>query len=183
GGKEEPLKTQVVKAEAVETPEETTPLKTQVEEPDVVAEEPVKIVDSDSESYFTEMIRDYKENVLAKRKYRNDVVIRYYKHESDMDKALVLVDYGFYLHERPVDKARYKSTNSNVLYYGQEFPENDLKLIAYLLIKNGIPIKRLRPFKNYDGWKSKSLEIGGNPALRNQQILTYSQIQAYIAKK
>jgi len=183
GGKEDPVKTQIVKTEVKEIPEETPRVKTPVKEPEVVTEETVVVPKSDDDSYFSEMIRDYKANVLTKRKYRNDVVVRYYKHESDVDKALVLVDYGFYLHERPVDKTRYKSTNSNVLYYGREFPEGDLKLIAYLLVKNGIPIKRLQPFKNYDGWKKNALEIGGNPALSDRAILTYAQIRAYSALK
>ena len=98
---------------------------------------------------------------------------------DDGSKAELLVDYGFYLHVRPVQKDRYNTINSNVIYYGHEFPERDLKLIAYLLVKNGIPIKRLQPFKDYDGWKKKSLEIGGNPKLENQPTLTFSQIREY----
>jgi len=153
--------------------------KSPVEDIKVITKKPVTASISDGEAYFIEMIRDYRANVLTERKYRNDVVIRYYQHESDQDKVHVLVDYGFYLHMRPVNKNRYKSTDSNVIYYGQEFPERDLKLIAYLLIKNGIPIKEILPFKDFDGWKKKSLEIGGNPKLENKPTLSFGQIREY----
>jgi len=190
----ESTKRPVVKNKIKEDSEDTLPVKVAVEEPKVeiekpkveiekpkiIVEKPKRDLASEAdESYFLDMIEDYKANVLTERKYRNDVVVRYYRHESDGDKAGLLVDFGFYLHVRPVNKERYKTVSSNVIYYGHEFPEQDLKLIAYLLVKNGIPIKRLQPFKDYDGWKKKSLEIGGNAKLMNKPTLTFSQIQAY----
>jgi len=184
-------KPQVAKKETREVVEEAVSAaavvaepKVEVEKPKVVAKKPKRELASEGdESYFLDMIEDYKTNVLTERKYRNDVVVRYYQHESDGDKAHLLVDFGFYLHVRPVNKTRYKTVSSNVIYYGHEFPERDLKLITYLLVKNGIPIKRLQPFRDYDGWKKKSLEIGGNPKLENEPTLTFFQIQAYSVRQ
>lgn len=138
---------------------------------------------SADESYFLEMIQEYKTNVFNKRKYRNDVVVRYYRHASDGDRVRLLVDYGFYLHVRPVGRHHYKNLDSNVIYFGQKFPEKDLKLIAYLLVKNGIPIKQLQPFKNYNGWKKKAIEIGGRAKFVEHPTLTFSEIRTFKMKK
>jgi hypothetical protein len=168
------------KSEPEPKKEESTP---KTVEPSPMKKEEVNktsITNSDNaESYFKQLIQDYQQNVLTKRKYRNDVVVRYYRHSSDQDRAKILVDFGFYLHERPVSKLRFDTVDSNVIYYGHDFPERDLKLITYLLVKNGIPIKSIRPFKDYDGWKRKSLEIGGIPKLQMKPTLTFSQIQNY----
>lgn len=133
----------------------------------------------DGEEFFEDLITEYRESVLTRRKYRNDVVVRYYKHQPDSTKADTLVDYGFYLHVRPVsDRERYASMGSNVISFGKDFPERDLKLITYLLVTNGIEIKRIRPFKDYDGWKRKAIEIGADKRLVNQRTLTLEQIKA-----
>ena len=129
-------------------------------------------------TYFVNLIDDYNKNVLSERKYRNDVVVRYYKHEPDQSKADTLVDYGFYLHERPVATERYSSLMSNVIYYGKDFPKHDLQLIVYLLISNGIEIKQVRKFKDFDGWKNKSIEIGGDPNLINANVMSLKEIKA-----
>ncbi len=133
---------------------------------------------NDSE-YFEQMVVDYKNNVLSKRKYRNDVVVRYYKHVPDGDRAEVLVDYGFYLHERKVrDSVRYNSIMSNVIYYGMDFPIEDLKLITYLLVDSGLEIKEIRRFKDFDGWKRNAIEIGGDPKLDNKPIISLQSIRS-----
>lgn len=176
-------KSPVVKKETETAKEEAAlPVKSEEKEVTKTNVQPVKVepIDNSSdEAYFTDLIQGYKTNVLSQRKYRNDVVVRYYKHEPDGDNANILVDYGFYLHVRPVAEDRFKIQNSNVIYYGHEFPERDLKLIAYLLVKNGIPIKRIQAFKNFDGWKKKSIEIGGSASLDKMKTLTLSDIRSF----
>jgi len=183
GGKRETTSAEVIKTETKEIPEEEPPEKTLIKDSELIVDRTVNLSTSKDETYFLEMIRDYQANVLSKRKYRNDVVVRYYRHESDEAKAQLLVDFGFYLHERPVDKSRFKNISSNVIYFGNGFPERDLKLITYLLVKNGIPIKRLQPFKNYNGWKKNSIEIGGNPKLTEKPTLTFSEIRSFSVPK
>ncbi len=134
---------------------------------------------SDDEVFFKEMIQNYKENVLRTRKYRNDVVIRYYKHDQDQEKAKILNEFGFYLHERPVSKYRKSTLRSNTIHYGEDFPLRDIQLIAYLLLENGVEIKRIAPFKNYGGWKHKSIEIGADASLKKATSLSLSDIRNY----
>ncbi|MEQ9230472.1 MAG: hypothetical protein RIF46_07290 [Cyclobacteriaceae bacterium] len=132
----------------------------------------------DGADFFEEMVKEYKATTLKERKYRNDVVVRYYRHEPDGDRAQVLVYFGFYLHERPVsNQEEFNNVMSNVIYYGKDFPESDLKLITYLLIKNGIEIKELRRFKDFDGWKRKAIEIGASSYLKDKPVLTFDEIR------
>ena len=131
------------------------------------------------EAFFEQMIADYRANVLSENPYRPDVVVRYYKHLKDGDMANVLVDYGFYLHVRPVPNTyEFENLRSNVIYHGSEFPERDLQLITYLLIQNGIEIKEIRKFRDYSGWKNKSIEIGASALLENEPVLTLSQVRS-----
>jgi len=135
---------------------------------------------ADDQAFFDEFIADYEQNVQTKRRYRNDVVVRYYRHRSDSTRADVLVGYGFYLHVRPTaTPEQYETYDTNIIYYGKDFPERDIKLIAYLLVTNGIGIKELRPFKLADGWKHNSIEIGTNVKLTNKPALTLSQIRSF----
>ena len=189
-GKSETEKKAIAKTDTKKVKEDSTSVKKEVslvKEPikeKTVIKPKVKTKDNPSdEAYFSNLLKTYKTEVQSKRKYRNDVVVRYYKHESDGAQADVLVDYGFYLHVRPVAKERFKTQNSNVIYYGHEFPESDLKLIAYLLVTNGIPIKRIQPFKDFDGWKKKSIEIGGSSSLDSRRTLTLANIRAFQAKQ
>jgi hypothetical protein len=181
----------VVKAEYIPPKEEPKeePKKAPQEEPKEQPKKPEprkKLVaegDTDKlsdKAYFENLIASYKENVLSVRRYRNDVVVRYYRHEPDGDKAKALVKYGFYLHERPVnDTVKYANEISNVIYYGGDFPERDIKLIAYVLMQNGIELKKLKPFKDYTGWKYKSIEIGNDPSLNNKPAITLKELREF----
>ena len=144
------------------------------------AETKVTVEKFDASKYLDDLILAYRRNVLSKRKYRNDVVVRYYHHEPDGDKVSVLSQYGFYIHERPIpDEKRYQEFGSNVIYYGHDFPESDLRFIAAILISNGMDIKSIQPFKDYDGWKHKSIEIGANPRVDKKKALTLQEIRDF----
>lgn len=135
---------------------------------------------TDTGNYLEGLIADYKVTVLSKRRYRNDVVVRYYKHAPDGDKADVLVPFGFYLHVRTVNNPEhFENHTSNIIYFGKDFPESDLKLVAALLVNEGLPIKLLQPFKDYDGWKHKSIEIGSSTKLSNHPVLTMDDIRNF----
>lgn len=150
----------------------------------VVEKAPVKVTSApkkmDDSDYLNELIQAYRKDVLSKRKYRNDVVVRYYRHEPDGDKVKVLSEYGFYIHERPIpDEKRFQEFGSNVIYYGHDFPESDLKFIAAMLVSNGMEIKSIQPFKDFDGWKHKSVEIGANSRLDKKKSLTLTDIRNF----
>jgi hypothetical protein len=137
--------------------------------------------DSDPTSFFDQLIENYRNTTLAgvpETESRTDLVVRYYPHDSDEGRVKVLSEYGFYLHERSVenDNAEYQS---NSIFYGDNIKTEDIQVIAYLLIKNGVPIKQIIPSKFHDGWKANSVEIGADINIDQQPVLTLGQVQSF----
>ncbi len=134
---------------------------------------------SGNDNYFTELRKSYRENILSKLpagKPRSDIIIRYYKHPPDGNKVYVLRDFGFYIHERPVEQvmAEYES---NAIYYGDNVSREDLLIVASALINQGMPIKNIQPSLYHDGWKSNSIEIGADSTMISKEPLTLEELK------
>jgi hypothetical protein len=148
---------------------------------DSIVLEKVPVKASIDQNYFQNLIQEYERNVLdklAKNESRTDVIIRYYKHERDSGKVSVLADYGFYLHERPVTD-QMGQYESNSLFYGDSVNSEDIKLIAYLLLQQGIPIKQIVPSKYHDGWKARAIEIGTDLSISDKAPLSAKDLQVF----
>ena len=133
------------------------------------------------EDYFDQLIESYKKTTLAElpeTENRTDLVVRYYPHPPDEGRVEVLGEYGYYLHERPVDdsNADYKS---NSIFFGDKIKSEDIQIIAYLLIKNGVAISQIKPSRYHDGWKANSIEIGTDRRLNNSLPLTFEAIKRF----
>jgi len=134
--------------------------------------------------YFSQLIEDYKSELKDKipgNKNRTDIIIRYYHHEQDGDKAIALKNLGFYLHERPVDDA-FASYPSNTLYYGDSVSERDIQIVAYSLISNEIEIKSIQESRFHDSWKANAIEIGADTSIVTKANLTLDEIRAFRKK-
>ena len=103
---------------------------------------------------------------------REDVVIRYYRHDQDGDKVYSLKELGYYIHEKEANETA--GLGSNVLYYGNDVKIEDIKIVALTLLEKGIPLKSLEPTR-FD-WKSNSIEIGTDPDLVDSGNLSPTQI-------
>ena len=151
----------------------TIPIEQQVEKP---VKNPEPAMD---ESFFTELKRTYQTTVLNQLppgKPRSDVIIRYYKHPPDGNSVYTLKDLGFYIHERPVEKVMV-DYESNSIFYGDSVKKEDLLIVAYTLLQQGLPIKSIKPSLYHDGWKSNSIEIGADSTVIDQETLTLQQLQ------
>lgn len=129
-----------------------------------------------------ENLSDLKNNYLAPKlaglppgQLREDVVIRYYRHDKDGDKIYSLRDLGYYIHEKEATETA--GLGSNVLYYGSEVAVEDIQIVAYTLLEVGLPLKSIQPtqFK----WKSTSLEVGTDTLLLNDATLTDAEIKNF----
>lgn len=133
----------------------------------------------DPEAFFKALKARYKDQVLSKvpaNKARTDIVLRYYRHPPDGNSAFALEKLGFYIHERPVDP-KYADFQSNAVFYGDSVRLEDIQLVTYTLLSEGLPIKVIKPSKFGDSWKAKSIEIGTDTALTDQPTLTLQEIQ------
>lgn len=134
---------------------------------------------SDGQTYYKQLKNRYQTDVLSKLTHhqaRTDIVIRYYHHEPDGNSAYELRDLGYYIHERPVDP-KYAEFQSNAIYYGDSVKLEDVQLVAYTLLNEGLPIKEIRSSKFSDSWKARSIEIGTDTTLLHRPTLTYDEIK------
>ncbi len=130
------------------------------------------------DAYFQDLKNSYLSPIIAslpEGRTREDVVIRYYKHENDGNRAYILKELGYYLHEREAENNQRLASNS--LYYGSDVDLRDIQIVAYTLLKEGMPLKAIKR-SAYD-WKFNSIEIGADSLVESNSILSVSDIQAF----
>lgn len=106
---------------------------------------------------------------------REDVVIRYYRHDQDGDKVYSLKEMGYYIHEKEATET--EGLGSNVMYYGENVTVEDIQIIAYTLLSNGLPLKSIEP-SSYS-WKANAIEIGTDPDILESSNLTNEDIKNF----
>lgn len=128
--------------------------------------------------YFREYSRIYKEQKLkgVQPESRTDVVIRYYEKEKDGDKIFRLRALGFYVHERPTSE-KFDQYASNAIYYGDKVALEDIKMVAYTLMRQGVDIKTIEPSQFFSDWKAHSIEIGADDTMQDAPSLTLGDIR------
>lgn len=129
-------------------------------------------------SSLTDLKNNYLSPIIAKLPpghLREDVVVRYYRHEKDGDKVSVLQDLGYYIHEKEATETA--GFGSNVLYYGDSVPIEDIRIVAMTLLSNGISLKSIQRSR-YD-WKSNSLEVGTDMELGETSDITEDYIMHF----
>lgn len=128
--------------------------------------------------YFREFSRIYKEQKLkgVQPESRTDVVIRYYKKAKDGDKIFRLRALGFYIHERPSSE-KFDQYASNAIYYGDKVSLEDIKMVAYTLMRQGVDIKTIEPSQFFSDWKAHSIEIGTDDTMQDMPSLTLGDIR------
>lgn len=126
---------------------------------------------------------DLKNNYLAPKlaelptgQLREDVVIRYYRHEKDGEKVYALRELGYYIHEKEATETA--GMGSNVIYYGDQVNREDIQIVAYTLLEKGIPLKSIQ--KTQFEWKFNSIEIGTDSLLVDDQTLQRADIERFI---
>lgn len=163
--------------EAQKQPVDTVSLVLSEPEPvsDSVVEESTTVGD---EEFFLDLIEDYynKRKNSKGRISRTDIVIRYYKKEKDGDRVYQLRDLGFYIHERPAEE-EFDGYASNAIFYGDSVRKEDLILIAYNMMQNGVNLQSLTLSKFHDAWKAHSVEIGTDTTALNKAPFTLATLR------
>lgn len=89
---------------------------------------------------------------------RTDVVIRYYKKPLDGDNVYALQQSGFYIHER-TSKEEVQQYATNAIFYGADVSLEDVKMVAFMLLRKGIKIQEIAPYTLSNDWKARSIEL------------------------
>lgn len=68
------------------------------------------------------------------------------------------------------------SIPTNAIWFGNDVPIEDVKLVAYTLIRAGVEIRAIRPF--YTGNRNRLIQVGSGTAYQSRDPLSVDEIQA-----
>ncbi|MBC6401832.1 MAG: hypothetical protein GDA42_11670 [Ekhidna sp.] len=121
-------------------------------------------------NYLSSLLAQLPENQL-----RKDIVVRYYRHKKDLNKVYKLIEMSYYIHEKEATETA--GLGSNIIYYGDDVPPEDIQIVAFTLLEEGIPLKSIKHTK-FD-WKAKAIEIGTDTTLINEPNISIQEIQDF----
>ena len=119
------------------------------------------------ESYLTPLLEKLPPDGL-----RKDIFIRYYRHNQDGIGVYKLEEMGYYMHQKPATETA--GLGSNIIYYGDDVPLEDIQIVALTLLEEGIPLKTIQHTKFE--WKSSAIEIGTDSSLQDQPNIALEEI-------
>ena len=106
---------------------------------------------------------------------RKDIFIRYYRHNKDGIGVYKLEEMGYYMHQKPATETA--GLGSNVMYYGDDVPLQDIQIVALTLLKEGIPLKSIQ--HTMFEWKSSAIEIGTDTTLSDEPDISLQEINEF----
>ena len=176
--------------EETEVPEVTDTLKMGIEETAlsvapierIRSENPArkKIIMTPADSIFFDYLMDsYKNSVVNKLRpsqLRSDVLIQYYNRKDDAKQAMRLTQLGFEIHNKYTNNSK---EVANVLRFGEDVVLEDIQIVAYILLSQGIPIKQIVPSSYHSDWKPYAMEIGVDALIEERPVLTFKKIRNF----
>jgi hypothetical protein len=119
-------------------------------------------------------------NLVKTYSPNKNVTIRYYKKTIDEKRvALELEALGYNFKERPPSK--YMSMKETIaIWFGAGVPVEDTKIVALSLIRAGIPIKGIRPYRSSisnPNYKRNIIEVGASVDLEKKPVLTVDYVR------
>ena len=113
--------------------------------------------------------------VYATQEPSRSVTVQYFP--KDLDRGIVeaaLRGLGVNL---VIGTTQVSESGTNAIWFGQDVSVDDVKLIAMSLIRSGVGIKAIRPFRNPGGERSSLVQVGADRAYANRPALTSRDVQ------
>ncbi len=160
--------------------DETTVLMTLKKEKktETVKQKKISMTPADS-IFFDYLLDNYKNGKIKKlrpNQLRSDVLIQYYNRKEDAKQSITLTQLGFEIHNKYTNNSK---DVANIIRFGEDVVLEDIQLVAYVLLKQGIPLKQMVPSSYHSDWKPYAIEIGINPLIEEQPILTYKKVRNF----
>lgn len=118
------------------------------------------------------LIRNYKPN--------GNVTVYYYDRTIDDKRVAVELEaLGYQFKIKPASE-HMRDNASNAIWFGSGVPIQDVKIVAFALIRAGIPIKGIRPYPSSStnpAHKRNIIEVGGSIDLNDKQVLSIEAIK------
>lgn len=112
---------------------------------------------------------------------QKDIEVYYYNKTIDEKKIVVgLEALGYQFRTAPPTRYMAKK-QTNAIWFGSDVPLEDVKVVALALMRAGIQIKAIRPYRSSDTnptYKSNRIEIGASVDVENRPPLTVDEVVA-----
>jgi len=118
-----------------------------------------------------ELIPELKQNSENKEL----ITVQYFP--KDVDPQIIektLQKLGFKLE---TGKPKITEVSTNSIWFGEKVKVEDVRLIAYTMIRAGVQIKAIRPFRNLSEKNSLLIQIGSDAQIQDFQPLTVEKIR------
>ncbi len=103
----------------------------------------------------------------------SDVTVEYFPKDVDGEKVFTAIrNAGL----KVVEKRPVRDEATNSIWVGDEVPTDDWKLVSFVLLRAGVNLVSIRPFRDGTGSKAKLIQVGADASLIGQVPLTSSQI-------
>ena len=109
---------------------------------------------------------------LDSSKLKN-ITVQYFPKNVDGDKVTKAFEELGYKVE--IGNTQVNNVESNSIWFGSNVKIEDVKLVALTLIRAGVKIKVIRPFKN-SGTRKNLIQVGADALYQNRNALTVNEI-------
>lgn len=107
------------------------------------------------------------------------VVVQYYNKTIDEKRlALELDALGYDFKSKPPSQYMSKK-QTNALWFGAGVPLKDVKIVALAMVRAGVPLRGIRPYRNSltnPEYKRKIIEVGASVDLEGRPLVTVEEI-------
>jgi hypothetical protein len=118
--------------------------------------------------------------IISNYNPNGNVIVSYYDRTIDEKRvALELQALGYqFVKKSSSDYMKKNATNS--IWFGSMVPIQDVKIVAFALIRAGVPLKGIRPYpssKENPGYKRNIIEVGASIDLKDKPLLSVDYIK------
>ncbi|MFB8789116.1 MAG: hypothetical protein U7123_09760 [Potamolinea sp.] len=106
---------------------------------------------------------------------QNIVTVKYYP--RNVDSAVIQESLSKLGLKFETEQSPNQNIPTNSIRFGSKVTLEDVKLVAYTLIRAGVELKAIRPFAKPDDPKSSLIQVGADKSLNTRPPLTVEQIR------
>ncbi len=119
-------------------------------------------------------------DLLKAYKPNQNVTVSYFDKTIDEKRvALELSALGYKFVQKPASEYMAKRA-TNAVWFGKGVPLDDIKIITLALVRAGVPVKGIRPYRSIStvtGYKTNIIEVGASVDLDNKPVMTVEEIR------
>jgi len=126
--------------------------------------------------YLFDNYKNTKINNLRPNQLRSDVLVQYYNRKDKVKQPITLTQLGFKVHNKYTNNSK---EVANVLRFGEDVSLEDIQIVAYVLLCQGIPLRQIVPSSYHSDWKPHAIEIGVDALIEKFPVLTFKKIRNF----